>query len=48
MKTFYRYVLVQRMRPAAALRAAQLEMPRDPRWRSLYYWAGFVLQDEWK
>jgi CHAT domain-containing protein len=34
--------------PAAALRLAQLEMRRESRWRSPYYWAGFVLQGEWK
>lgn len=48
MKKFYRYVLAERRRPAAALRAAQLEMSRDPRWQSPYYWAGFVLQGDWK
>jgi CHAT domain-containing protein len=41
-------VLAERWRPAAALRAARLEMSRDPRWQSPYYWAGFVLQGDWK
>ena len=27
---------------------AQLEMSRDPRWRSPYYWAGFTLQGDWR
>jgi CHAT domain-containing protein/Tfp pilus assembly protein PilF len=31
----------------AALRDAQLQVRREPRWRSPYYWAGFVLQGEW-
>jgi CHAT domain-containing protein len=34
--------------PAAALRAAQLEMRAQPRWRSPYFWAAFVLQGEWR
>jgi CHAT domain len=41
-------MLVDGLRPAAALRAAQLEMSRDPRWQSPYFWAGFVLQGDWK
>jgi CHAT domain-containing protein len=48
MKRFYRGVLQLRLRPAAALQAAQLEMSRDPRWAPPYYWAGFTLQGEWK
>jgi len=35
-----------RLRPAAALRAAQLEMLKDKRWQAPYYWAAFVLQGE--
>jgi CHAT domain-containing protein len=41
-------MLQQKLRPAAALRAAQVEMSKDPRWKSPYYWAGFVLQGEWR
>jgi len=37
----------RRLAPAAALRAAQVSMARDPGWRAPYYWAGFVLQGEW-
>ena len=33
---------------AAALRQAQAGMARAPRWRAPYYWAGFVLQGEWR
>jgi CHAT domain len=33
---------------AAALRAAQLEMIEDDKWKSPYYWAAFTLQGEWK
>lgn len=48
MKRFYRALLVEKLRPAAALRQAQLEMAESPRWSSPYYWAGFSLQGEWK
>jgi CHAT domain-containing protein len=48
MKKFYRGLLAQRLRPAAALRAAQIEMSHDSRWKSPYFWAGFVLQGEWR
>jgi CHAT domain-containing protein len=47
MRRFYRGLLRDSLRPAAALRAAQLEMRNDPRWSAPYYWAGFVLQGEW-
>jgi len=33
--------------PAAALRAAQIEMLRSKQWQSPYYWAPFVMQGEW-
>jgi CHAT domain-containing protein len=47
MKLFYAKVLGEaRMPPAAALREAQLELQR--RYPESYYWAGFVLQGEWK
>ena len=48
MSIFYRKMLVENLRPAAALRAAQTEMMKQPRWKSPYYWAPFVLQGEWK
>jgi CHAT domain-containing protein/tetratricopeptide (TPR) repeat protein len=48
MVKFYRRVLVAGERPAAALRAAQVEMWRDKRWESPYYWAAFTLQGEWR
>ncbi|MBK9707534.1 MAG: CHAT domain-containing protein [Acidobacteria bacterium] len=34
--------------PAAALRAAQVEMWKQKQWQAPYYWAAFVLQGEWK
>ena len=48
MKKFYAGMLQRRQPAAAALRAAQLELARDPRWASPYFWAGFVLQGDWK
>ncbi len=37
-----------KLRPAAALRAAQLALSKQPRWRSPYFWGAFVLQGEWR
>ena len=49
MARFYRRMLgPERLPPAAALRAAQLEMRAHPRWASPYFWAGFVLQGDWQ
>jgi CHAT domain-containing protein len=53
MSRFYQRLLnrpkfPQSLTPAAALRAAQLEMWRSGRWPSPYFWAGFTLQGEWK
>jgi CHAT domain-containing protein len=48
MKRFYRGMLKEGKRPAAALRAAQIEMWKRPPWQSPYYWGAFVLQGEWK
>ncbi len=48
MAKFYQKMLKGNERPAAALRAAQVEMSRQKQWQSPYYWAAFVLQGEWK
>lgn len=48
MKRFYEGMLGQKLRPAAALRAAQASMSKDPRWHQPQYWAAFTLQGEWK
>ena len=48
MTVFYQRMLRQGVRPAAALRAAQIEMWRRKQWQSPYYWAAFVLQGEWR
>jgi len=44
MQRFYRGLLQKKLRPAAALRAAQISMLQEPRWAAPYQWAGFVLQ----
>jgi CHAT domain-containing protein len=48
MKRFYEAMLKEKLRPAAALRAAQVSMWKDPRWAKPHYWAAFTLQGEWK
>lgn len=48
MVLFYRHMLRDRMRPAAALRQAQLEIRKQSRWAAPYYWAAFVQQGEWR
>jgi tetratricopeptide (TPR) repeat protein len=49
MRRFYLAMLGREgLRPAAALRAAQLQMLRDKRWTSPYYWAAFLIQGEWR
>ena len=48
MQHFYRGMLKENLRPAAALRAAQIEMSKQKRWSAPYYWAGFVIQGEWR
>ncbi|MCG8459900.1 MAG: CHAT domain-containing protein [Holophagales bacterium] len=48
MEHFYRALWLGDQRPAAALRQAQTAMARDSRWRDPYWWAGFVLQGEWR
>ncbi|HLO49493.1 MAG TPA: CHAT domain-containing protein, partial [Kamptonema sp.] len=48
MASFYQGMLQKGLTPAAALRAAQLEMWQQEKWRSPYYWAAFTLQGEWR
>jgi CHAT domain-containing protein/Tfp pilus assembly protein PilF len=48
MTEFYQGLFTRRLTPAAALRAAQIEMWKRKSWRSPYFWAGFVLQGEWR
>ena len=48
MGRFYKAMERDGMRPAAALRQAQIEMWKQKDWRSPYYWAAFQMQGEWK
>jgi CHAT domain-containing protein len=45
---FYEGMFKWKLRPAAALREAQLSILRDPGWRSPRYWAAFVFTGEWR
>jgi CHAT domain-containing protein len=48
MADFYKAMQQGRMRPAAALRDAQIRMWRQGEWSAPYYWAGFEMQGEWQ
>jgi CHAT domain-containing protein len=48
MRQFYKEMFENGKRPAAALRAAQVYVSRQPAWSAPYYWASFVLQGEWE
>jgi len=48
MKRFYEGMLKRQLKPAAALREAQLALSRDKRWSAPYYWAAFILQGDWR
>lgn len=48
MQRLYNGMLRNNKTPAAALRAAQIEMLRTRQWESPYYWAAFVMQGEWR
>jgi CHAT domain-containing protein/tetratricopeptide (TPR) repeat protein len=49
MKRFYQGMLgPEALRPAGALRQAQMTIWKQKQWREPYYWAAFVLQGEWK
>ncbi len=48
MAALYRSMLRDGKRPSAALREAQLELRKQKRWESPYYWAAFVQHGEWQ
>jgi CHAT domain-containing protein len=48
MAYFYSAMEKDGLPPAAALRAAQIQMWKQKRWSAPYYWAGFQIQGEWK
>jgi CHAT domain-containing protein/Tfp pilus assembly protein PilF len=47
MARFYRQLLEEHLPPSAALRAAQLSMRREERWRDPFHWGAFVFQGDW-
>jgi CHAT domain-containing protein/tetratricopeptide (TPR) repeat protein len=47
MERLYREMLERGRTPAAALRAAQAALRREPGREAPYYWAGFVLEGDW-
>jgi CHAT domain-containing protein/tetratricopeptide (TPR) repeat protein len=47
MGYFYRHMLRDGLSPAAALRKAQIEMTKQKRWQSPYYWSGFIIQGQY-
>ncbi len=48
MKRFYTEMFRNGRSAPAALRAAQLQMSRSPRWSHPHYWAGWILNGEWR
>jgi CHAT domain-containing protein len=48
MERFYRGILQGGLRPAAALREAQIQMLKQERWANPYYWGAFTIQGEWR
>ncbi len=48
MADFYKAMEHHGMRPAAALRKAQIQMWRQKQWSSPYYWAAFQIQGDWQ
>jgi CHAT domain-containing protein len=49
MERFYLHLIKERMSAAAAMRAAKVDIMRArEQWRAPYYWAGFILQGDWK
>jgi CHAT domain-containing protein/Flp pilus assembly protein TadD len=48
IKKFYQKTLKENLSPSQALRAAQIEIMQDEKYKNPFYWAGFQLQGEWK
>jgi len=48
MADFYKAMEKDGMRPAAALRRAQVRMWQEKQWRSPYFWAAFQIQGDWQ
>jgi len=48
MQAFYTNLLRRKLAAPAALRAAQQQLAASSRWAHPYYWAGFVVQGDWR
>lgn len=48
MKQFYIEMLENGLTPGEALRAAQNSIRKNPKWSAPHYWAGFILQGEYR
>lgn len=48
MREFYSQMLQKGKSPAAALRAAQIQLWQQEQWRNPYFWASFTLLGEWR
>jgi CHAT domain-containing protein len=48
MTRFYRALWREGRSPAVALREAQRDLRRDPRYRDPFYWSGYLLQGDWR
>ena len=47
MTAFYRGLFERKLAPAAALKAAQVELLTNTQWKDPFYWAAFILEGEW-
>ncbi|MBX7224375.1 MAG: CHAT domain-containing protein, partial [Blastocatellia bacterium] len=47
MASFYTNMLKRKLRPAAALREAQLSLWRTRKWSQPFFWGAFQIQGEW-
>jgi CHAT domain-containing protein len=48
MRRFYDFIFDEGLRPANALRQAQLSIAGERRWSDPYFWAAMVLVGEWQ
>jgi CHAT domain-containing protein len=46
MKWFYAGILEKHEPPSASLREAQMEIRKQTRWKSPYYWGAFVIEGD--
>jgi len=47
MRRFYQGMSQEGLRPSEALRQAQIQMWKQQRWKSPYYWAAFQIHGDW-